>query len=226
VTAYRAAGLLRYAALQFVVLTAIAMQLYAGGNWFDPAAPHYHLAGNFLSDLGMTHAFSGRSNYASSAVFAIALASLGIALVMFVWTWRGFAFARGRARRAGIASAWLGTASGLCFAGVAVTPFDLALWPHNILVIAAFALLFAYVITITVVMWRNGIGGGRLAANLAYLALVVGYFTLVLGGPPYFTPHGHTVQVVGQKVIAYGSMLHIFYIATTTRRAFVVRPES
>src|SRR3954471_9360910 len=117
------------------------MALYAGGTWWDPSASGYHIAGNFLSDLGMTHAFSGRANYTSSVLFAIALATLGAALVAFVWAWRDIAFARGRARFAGHASAVLGTASGLCFIGVALTPFDLALRAHNTFVVSAFSLL-------------------------------------------------------------------------------------
>jgi hypothetical protein len=217
--AYRLAGLLRYAAIQFVVLTALAMVLYAGGTWFDPTTAHYHFTGNFLSDLGMTRAFSGRANYASSALFCVALATVGGALVAFVWTWREFAFGRRRAIVVGYAAAVLGTLSGLAFVGVAFTPFDLALNAHNTLVIAAFGLLMLFVAAITFAMWRNGISGARIAANLAYLACVAGYVALVLRGPRMSTPHGHTVQVIGQKLIAYASMLHIVYLATTIRRA-------
>ncbi|MEO8548902.1 MAG: hypothetical protein ABI678_02990 [Kofleriaceae bacterium] len=216
---YRLAGLLRYAALQFLVLTPVAMTLYAGGTWFDPGTLHYRFTENFLSDLGMTHAFSGRSNTAAAVVFSIALATIGLALVAFAWTWRSFAFGLRRARWVGHASAVLGTLSGLCFTGVACTPFDLALDAHNTFVIAAFGLLMLYVATITIVMWRNGIAGARFAANFAYLALVAGYVVLVLTGPRMTTPHGHTVQVIGQKVVAYGSMLHVLYLATSTRRA-------
>ncbi|MBL0220078.1 MAG: hypothetical protein IPQ07_40200 [Myxococcales bacterium] len=68
-------------------------------------------------------------------------------------------------------------------------------------------------------MWRNGVGGARIAANLAYLALVMGYVGLVVAGPRLDTPSGHMIQVVGQKTVAYGSMLHVIFLATTTRRA-------
>lgn len=220
--AYRTAGALRYAALQFLVLSTCAMVAYAGGTWFDGGATRYQFTENFLSDLGMTHAFSGRSNYVSCVLFAIALASLGATLIAFAWTWRGFAFGHRRAVVAGYVSAVLGTASGLCFVGVAVTPFDLVLIPHLVFVIAAFALLMLYVAAITLVMWRNGTTGWRLVANLAYLVLVAGYVALVLCGPRLSTPFGHAVQVLGQKVIAYGSMGFVIYFATSTRRT--VRP--
>jgi len=215
--AYRLAGLLRYAAIQFVVLTALAMVLYTGGTWFDPATEHYHFTGNFLSDLGMTHAFSGRANYASSTLFCIALASVGVALIAFVWTWKQFAFEHERVAFVGHTAAVLGTLSGLAFTGVAFTPFDLALRAHNTLVIAAFGLLMLFVATITIAMWKNGIAGARIAANLIYLACVIGYVALVVRGPRMWTPHGHTVQVVGQKIIAYASMVHVVYLTTTIR---------
>jgi hypothetical membrane protein len=219
VSAYRLAGLLRYVALQFIVLSVCAMAAYAGGTWWDPGEPHYRFTGNFLSDLGMTHAFSGRANYVSCALFAVALFSVGTTLVAFVWTWREVACARGRARWAGHVSAIVGTLSGLAFIGVALTPFDIALNAHNTLVIAAFSLLPLYVAAFTFLMWRNGIDRARVAANLGYLVLVAGYMGLVLFGPRLSSPHGHTTQVIGQKIIAYGSMLHVLYLATTTRKA-------
>jgi hypothetical membrane protein len=219
VSAYRLAGLLRYAALQFIVLSVAAMVAYAGGTWWDPAAPRYRFAGNFLSDLGMTHAFSGRSNYVSCALFGIALFSVGIALVLFVWTWREVACARGRARWAGHTSAVVGTLCGLGFIGIALTPFDLALDAHNTLVLSAFSLLPLYVASFTFLMWRNGIDRARVAANVGYLVLVAGYMVLVLLGPRLHTQSGHTTQVLGQKIMAYGSMLHVLYLATTTRIA-------
>jgi hypothetical protein len=217
VSAYRRAGFLRYAAIQLVVLTAYAMALYAGGTWFDPATAHYQLAHNFLSDLGATRAFSGRANYASAIPFAIALLTIGAALVAFAWSWREFAFGRERARVAGIASAWLGTASGAAFAGIALAPIDHVLRLHNDLVLAAFGALLAYVACLTLVMWRNGVG--RLAANVAYLALVCGYVGLVVIGPRLGTEHGLVAQVIGQKIIVYGSMGYVVYLTTITRRA-------
>jgi hypothetical protein len=219
IRAYRRAGLLRYAAVQFVLLTACAMAAYAGGTWFDPWAPRYELSGNFLSDLGAIHAFSGRTNYLASALFSVALATMGAALVAFAWAWRGFAFERNRARWVGHASSVLGTLSGTAFVGVAVAPFDVVLTVHNTLVIAAFGLLALYIVAITVVMWRNSVGGARLVANAVYLVLVVAYISVVVFGPRFDTVHGHAVQVIAQKVVVYGSMLHVLFLTTITRRS-------
>ena len=216
---YRRAGLLRYVAIQFLVLVAAAMVLYAGGNYWDPQAPRYELTHNFLSDLGMTHTWSGRPSYASSALFFIALASVGIGLIRFASVWRQFAHARGRSAFAGRASAALGIASGLAFVGVACTPFDLALMWHNAFVLAAFGLLLGYVIALTVVMANNGASSVQNALNVAYVALVLGYVALIFFGPRLNTPDGHQIQVIGQKIVAAGSMLHVIGMTTLLRRA-------
>ena len=218
-TVFRRAGLLRYAAIQFFVLIGLAMALYAGGTYWNPEAPCYELTHNFLSDLGMTHAWSGRASYASSALFFVALATVGVSLVMFAATWRQFAHAHGRSTFAGRASAALGTASGLAFVGVACTPFDLALLWHNGFVLAAFGLLLGYVIALTIVMATNGASLVQNALNVAYVALVIGYVALIFFGPHLNTPDGHQIQVIGQKIIAAGSMLHVIGMTTLLRRA-------
>jgi len=216
VNAYRRAALLRYAAIQFVVLTVIAMALYPGGTWFDPLTTHYELTHNFLSDLGATHTFSGHANYPSLAAFALAVVSVGAALIAFAWSWRELA-TRGKARGFGIASAVVGTASGVAFAGIAFAPIDRVLELHNTLVVCAFGLLLAYVAALTIVMWRNAVG--RLGVNVMYVALVAGYVGLVVAGPRLGTPHGFIVQVIGQKVIVYVSMVQVIYLTTSIRRA-------
>ena len=218
-TAHRRAGFLLYGAIQFIVLTACAMAVYAGGTAYDPSTSSYQLAHNFLSDLGATHAFSGRSNYLSSALFLVALASLGAGLIGFSWTWRGFAFRLGRAAGAGRASRVLGTASGAAFIGIALTPWNLALDLHNALVVAAFSLLLGYVACLTILMWRNQVARARLAASLGYLVVILGYVALVVLGPRLGTERGYMIQATAQKIVAYGSMLYIIHLATTTRHA-------
>ena len=96
--AVKRAWFLRYAALQFVVLTAVAMHFYADG---------YHFTTNFFSELGMTTTWWGRPNHVSAALFSIALATLGIAFIAFATT------DGGRVTRAfGMLSGWyLATAS-------------------------------------------------------------------------------------------------------------------
>lgn len=212
------AGLLRYAAIQFLVLVPIAMAVYAGGSYWDASAPDYGITRNFLSDLGMTHSWTGRSNTASAVLFSLALATVGVALILFCGSWKRFAFGQQRARFAGHASAALGTASGVAFVGIACTPFDVALAWHNTFVFVAFTMLLGYVIALAVVMARNGATRVQTAVNLAYVALVLGYVALIFFGPRLHTEHGFRVQVVGQKIVAFGSMLHAIVLTTSLLR--------
>ena len=218
-SAARAAGILRYAAIQFVVLTAAAMVAYAGGTWYAPQAPHYRLSGNFLSDLGATRTFAGHANASSCVLFAIALISIGLALIPFAWAWRGWAFARGRAAIAGHASAGLGTVSGLAFTAIALTPVNLALDAHNAFVLTAFGSLLLYMGALTWAMAANGIRGLRLALNFGYLGVVFAYVLTILFGPAMATEWGFSVQVIAQKIVVYSSMAHVIFLTTTVRRS-------
>ena len=209
------ARFLRFAALQFVVLVGAAMAVYPGGTWWDPTTTHYQLAHNFLSDLGATHAFSGRANTASMLLFAIALVTIGGALVAFAWSWRSFAFGLARARWAGRASELLGTASGLAFVGIALAPVDRALDVHNVLVASAFGLLLAYVACMTLLMWRNRVG--HVAINALYLAIVAGYVAFGVFGPRMATEIGFEEMVIAQKVVVVASMTHIVYLTSIVR---------
>ncbi len=208
-----------YAAIQFVVLTATAMIVYAGGTYADPSAAGYDLARNFLSELGATRTWSGQPNHPSAVLFGIALGGVGVAFVGFAGAWRAFAFERGRARGAGLAAQLFGTGSGAAFLAVAVTPVNLALDLHNTFVVAAFGLLFGYAATLTLVSWRNGITGVRLAASAAYLLLVGVYFAVVAVAirTGVATDHGRMLLVVAQKVVAGASMLYIAYLTLATR---------
>lgn len=214
----RRAAILRYAALQFIVLTGAAMLAYAGGNWYAPDEPSYRIGHNFLSDLGATVAFSGRANTISAVLFVIALVSIGAALIPFAWTGRAFG---PRARAAAWIKAIAGTLSGLCFIGVACAPEDLALKAHTICVVAAFAFLLIYAAALTWLMAANGRGG--LVINVGYLACVAAYVVVILWGPRLDTEDGFTTQVVAQKLVVYLSMLHIVFLTTAMRRGNMPR---
>lgn len=217
----RRAGFLLWASVQFVVLTAIAMQVYAGGTIWNPWAPGYTFAGDFLSDLGATRAWSGHDNHASMVLFALALATLGIAFIVFAGAWRGFAFARRRGVALGIAGQLFGTLSGVCFVAVSVTPVNLALQAHNLFVVAAFGLLLGYTVCTTLVWWRNGAGRVELVTSLVYVVFVLCYVGVVAYAVRHgtWTEHEHRMLVLAQKVMAYGSMLYISFITLRVRRA-------
>jgi hypothetical protein len=209
--AHQRAGWLRHAAILFVVLVAIAIALYADG---------YGLAEHYLSELGAITTWTGRPNHASAILFGLALAGLGGGLVAFAGTWRAFAFGRARARAAGIGAELFGTTSGVAFVAVAATPIDHALHAHNTLVVVAFVLLLGYAASLTIVAWQNGAARAYVAASVAYLVLVVGYFATVavaldLG---IGTRRGHAIMVISQKLFVALSILYVVFVTSSTRR--------
>jgi hypothetical protein len=216
----RRAGFLLWAAVQFVVLTTIAMQVYAGGTIWDPWAPGYTFGGNFLSELGATRAWSGHDNHASMVLFSLALGTLGVAFVLFAGAWRGFAFANKRGLALGVASRVFGTLSGLCFLAVSVTPINLALQAHNMFVVAAFGLLLGYAVCTTLVWWRNGAGALELAVSFCYVVFVLAYVGVVVYAVRHgtFTEPEYRLLVLSQKAMAYGSMLYIAFVTLRVRR--------
>ena len=220
----RRAGFLLYAAVQFVVLTAIAMRVYAGGTLWNPWAHGYDFSGNFLSELGATRAWSGQDNHASALLFAIALGTLCLAFMCFAAAWRGFAFRDRRAAAAGVAGQVFGTASGASCAAVAVTPVNLALQAHNMFVVAAFGLLLGYAVCTASVWARNGATAAQLAVSSIYVVLVLGYFIVVAIALRHgvVSERGHRELVVSQKAMAYVSMLYIGYVTIAVRR--IVKP--
>jgi hypothetical protein len=203
--------LLLYAALQFVVLTTIAMAAYAD---------RYRFFGNFLSELGATRTWSGRSNHLAMVLFSVAVGCLGLAFVGFAATWRAFDCTRRSVKVAGVTAQIFGTLSGLSFIAVAAAPMNIVLNLHNGLVVAAFALLLGYVIATTVVWACNGAPRTFLLATGTYLLLVLVYFAVVavavskgLG-----TMRGQELLVISQKCFAYVSMLLVIYMTLATRR--------
>lgn len=209
----RSTRFLLYAALQFVVLTAIGMQLY----------PHYRFSGHFFSDLGATVTWFGERN-PGAPLFAIALGTVGLAMMFFAAAWRTFAFRRGRAFGLGIATRVAGTLAGLAFIGVASTPVNLALDAHNTLVITAFGLLLAFAILATTLWWLNGAPTGVLVAGALYILVLLGFFASAGWVVRAGLFENIRVLIVSQKIVVYASMAYVVFLTLTILRARVPPP--
>lgn len=206
-TARRSSAVLLFAALQFVVLTGIAMQLYPG----------YRFSAHFFSDLGATRTWAGAPNHASAAVFAITVAIVGIAMVVFAGAWRDYAFSRGRGERVGRASHVCGTISGVAFFGVACAPMNVVLDLHNLLVVIAFGMLLAFAACMTAVWWKNDAPRAVLIAGSVYLLVLVGFFAAVTWVVATDLVANLRVIVIGQKIAIYSSMTYVVFLTLTIR---------
>lgn len=203
-----------YAAVQFVALTVIAMAVYAD---------RYRFFGNFMSELGATHAWSGQSNHLSMLLFSLALATVGVAFVAFAGTWRAFTCTRRVVKVAGNVAHGFGAMSGLAFVAVACTPVDVALDMHNSLVVAAFGLLTGYALAMAVVWACNGASRALLVANATYLVLVLAYVATAVAAVQHGigTARGREMLVVSQKIFVYVSMLYMVYVTVEMRRQLI-----
>ena len=198
-----------YASVLFVVLTMVAMWLYPGGAVFDKGSDHYLFLGNFFSDLGATQTPSGRSNTVSMILFVIALGGTGLALINFSGSWRAIYARRRKARRAARGSQAFLVLSGLCFIGIAATPWNHLLAAHNVFVQAAFLLLVGYLICLMRVQDKNHWPRRFIAFNALYLLVLLAYVAILFLGPTLDTASGLGLQASAQKIIVYASMINI-----------------
>ena len=106
---------------QFLCLTVLAVQFYPGGTMEDQKTTGYSFYENFLSDLGMTKAWSGRPNPTASLLFNTALVVLGLAIIPFFLFLPSHAPDQWETLR--IASVF-GVISSLAVVGIGLSPFD------------------------------------------------------------------------------------------------------
>lgn len=191
---------------QFVLLTPLAMFVYAGGNMDNPDAPGYQFFRNFFSDLGLTIAYNGEPNTASFLLFTIALSLAGLSLIVFFILIPRFF----KQDKLALALARLGSVcgliAGLCFIGVAFTPANLLLQAHVNFVFGAFGSYFVAVLFYVVAMFKVPTFPRVYQMVLLVFALILGgYVWLLFNGPENLV-----IQVTGQKIIAYASILTVF----------------
>lgn len=214
----KSTAFLLYSGAQFFVLTTIAMFLYPGGAKFFPDSQEYFFLHNFFSDLGATRTYSGKNNLASQILFVFALVSVGLGLIMTAPAWKRVIVKNGHAIQWGSAAELFLTISGLCFIGIAVTPWNLVLTAHNTFVQAAFSLLLGFIFCLTVVQFKNGWATKYIAANISYLAILAVYVFILFQGPRLDTLYSVAFQVAAQKIIVYISIVNLVYQAVGLRR--------
>lgn len=207
------------ACIAFVALTGLAMLFYSGGTPYHKHTQGYEFFANYFSDLGRTHAWSGAPNRVASPLFSLALGAAGLALALFFAAFATF-FWDGLWRRVlcGYASAF-GIIAGLCFLGVACTPADLYGGLHRTFVEWAFRtfLLAALIYSGLIFTKRDYPRVGAWIFTFFALGLAA-YVALLTYGPSPRTPTGLFIQVIGQKLIAYASVISVGWQAVLARR--------
>jgi hypothetical membrane protein len=191
----------RRATLIASALASASMISYPGGTLLDHDTQHYQIFQNFLSDLGMTVAYDGRTNTIGATLFVASLTllvvGLGGALFGFVRL-----YASPRARRLVRGAQIVGGVVALSFLGVAATPENRVLDLHVQLTFFAFRVFPIVPLLLAVASVRDERISRRLATGWIAMTVVLAAYAAMLGwGPSVTTFAGLTTQVVAQKLV-------------------------
>lgn len=197
-------------AVIFFVFTAVAMLIYPGGTYFNPAASRYVFFENFFSDLGRTIAHDGQINMPAAALFFLSLFLAGVGLILFFVVMPGIVrgpFINKVLSRLGSAA---GIVAGLSFIGVAFTPADLYPAEHGDFVLRAFqSFLLAILFYIPVIFLDPAYPNKYGFVFIAFAAILGGYVWLLFWGPDLTTIEGLVIQVAGQKLVVYAAIASV-----------------
>src|SRR4030043_1591452 len=187
------------------------MLVYPGGSVDDHTVPGYSFTHSFLSNLGMLTSLSGEQNWASACLFFISLTAAGVCLVIFFIIFPRLFQSSRLQRMLGLLGAVFGILASISFVGIAFTPADIARPAPVQFVMWAFRLFPLAVLCYVPVMFLNKLYPKRYAwVFTVFCLMLIGYYLLMTNGPSFSSPEGLVIQVVGQKVISYASILSIF----------------
>ena len=192
----------------FVLLTVAAMFVYPGGLYSEELTVGYDFFRNFFSDLGRVRLIDGNPNTASLILFFPALLLAGSGLTLFFLAFRDFFMADRIGYWFSLIGTITGVTAGLCFIGVAFTPYDLFLDAHIDLVFWAFRTFLVAVSVYALVIFRQDAYPRQYGWIFVVFAVFLAAYILLLEfGPEAKTPSGLIIQATGQKVIVYISIL-------------------
>lgn len=197
-----------FTAVQFVVLTVVAMFFYPGGTGSDPDSAGYSFLRNFFSSLGLTVAQNGEPNWISAGLFFIALTLAGLGLVVYYIFCPKFFWHKPVLKVLSVLGSICGVFSGICFIGVAFTPANLLPGQHGWFVINAFRTFLFVAIFYTAAVFLNQRYPSQYGwLYLLFSILLAVYVWLLISGPRASTPQGEIIQATGQKIIVYAAII-------------------
>ena len=194
----------------FLLLTIAAMFTYPGGTLNDEATVGYKFFRNFFSDLGRVTAPNGQPNTVSMVLFFIALTLVGVGMAVFFIAFRNFFKSDGTGAWVSLLGSIVGVASGLCFVGIALAPYDVIFNIHYQLVFWAFRTFLVSVAIYAYVIFRQNIYPRKYGwIFIIFTLFLAAYIGLLEFGPEATTPSGLVIQATGQKVIVYVSIISV-----------------
>lgn len=201
-------------AIQFLILTALAMWIYPGGTIHEPQLESYSFFTNYFSDLGRTYTFDRTSNFACHTIFKATLSITGGSLILFFIAIPA-AFESEAAKVFISIASLFGVAAGLCYIGIGWVPWDTDYWNHTGYVrtgfLAFLGMTFFYSIAI---LFDNDYPNRYAYAFLIFGAVLGIQIVIMLFGPrAYRNEEALLLQAVAQKIVVYSEIFIMIYQA-------------
>lgn len=201
-------------ALQFVLLTAVAMWLYPGGTIHEPDLESYSFFTNYFSDLGRTYTFDRTSNVLCHNIFKLTLSITGGSLILFFIAVPGV-FQSEASKVCISIAALFGVASGLCYIGIGWVPWDVDYWDHTGWVRAGFLAFLAMTFFYSLAILFDDEYPNRYGyAFLIFGVVLAIQIVIMLFGPrAYRNESALLLQAVAQKIVVYAEIFVMIYQA-------------
>ncbi|MFX1444250.1 MAG: hypothetical protein ACFFHV_12620 [Promethearchaeota archaeon] len=138
-----------------VILIIIAMAFYTGGTPDNPSIQGYSFWDNTLSNLGMSVAYSGKSNTISMILFSIALIFSAASLIPFYLAIRFFFTEVKREKWLSNIGTIFGIITSISIIGIAISPVDILEEQHMLFVYISYTSTLIMSFCFSISMYLN-----------------------------------------------------------------------
>jgi len=199
-------------AIQFVILTILAMYFYDGGTLHQRELRGYSFLLNYFSDLGRTIDFRGEPNNLPRNLFKIALSVSGGCLILFFFALPGI-FNNKIAKSLAIITGLFGLVAAISYIAIANIPWNVNYRGHVYYVRIGFLAFLMVTIFYSIAILLEPRYPRRYAVAFLVFAFILGTQIIIMffGPRAYRSEEALFLQVVAQKVVVYSQILCLLY---------------
>ena len=210
-----------FAIVAFVLLLALAMQIYPGGTVERTETVGYLFTENYISDLGRTVSHSGVENTLSFFIFLFAFAIMTCAF--FTYFYGNYTFFKKKYSPQGNMfklGTFFGMCTSLCFLGVALTPADIYLKDHVLFAEYLFRFLFGSSLLLFLSFYKMDQSTRLLSFGYLLLSIATGMY---IGLSDFelnsvLFSNNHLAEVITQKIITMTLLSGFIILGTFNNR--------
>jgi len=193
----------RLAAILFILLQIVGMQVYPGGTMYDVSTIGYSFSKNFFSDMGAYVARNGEPNYLSMIIFSLSLTIVGITFALY-YLFLPKVLGNDRTNYLLASTGTLFAIGGsICMIGTGFTPSDIVFAPHVFFANNIFHCFLVTALLYTIVIFRSDSLKKRYAMGYAMFFISIFIYVGILQyGPSANSGESAMIfQVLSQKMI-------------------------